>query len=145
MRIDYIKQTLNNIQRQLVDATNRKKQADVEIEKAVKNSKTIMVVVIILLVAFWIKLIFHFTWQIMEVYTYALGLLSMAITAIYLIKFEKDFTLNNTINKIRLKKKKKKYILYNISDNIIDEYVHEIDALQAEIKENEDKLKQFGI
>lgn len=142
MRMNFTKQSLGTIQRQLLDVTARKNQADEEIKKKVKKAKFLTIIAMIVVVLVWIWLIFYFTWDKMEVWTYIVGTLFFLGTICYIIFYEKEFSLKRTIETFRSKKKDQIYIKYNITDTTIDDYNQEITVLEAELAGYKSELQE---
>ena len=140
MRVNFTKQALATIQRQLLDVTARKNQADEEINKKVKSAKCLSIIALLFIVAVWIGLIFYFTWDKMEVWTYIVGALFFLSSICYMIFYEKEFSLKKTIETYKSKKKDQVYTKYNVSDTTIDDYNQEITVLEAELAGYEAEL-----
>lgn len=142
MRMNFTMQALGTAQRQLLDVTARKNQADEEIKKKVKTAKCLTIIAMLVIVLVWVKLIFFFTWDKMEVWTYVVGALFFLGTICYIIFYEKEFSLKKTIETFRTKIKDQVYAKYNITDTTLDDYNQEIAVLEAELASYESELQE---
>ena len=143
MRLLFTRQTLDMVRHQLKEITARKNQADNEVEKRMLRAKRLVIIGLIVVVAFWIGFIFHFTWDKMEVWTYIVGVLSFLTTICYLIFYEKEFSFNRTIEAYRTKTKGEIYKKYKVTDTNINEYNEEITALQTELTTYEKEIQEL--
>lgn len=141
MKIDYITQALNLAQRQLVNTSIRKSNADHEIDRIIACIKTKIIIGIALVVSVWIMLIIIIGWDKMELYTYIIGLLTVLLSILYLIIFEKKFSYRSFLNNCRIKKKRFIYSKHNVTDECIKECTYEIEKMKTELLSMEKALK----
>lgn len=144
IKYDFVRQTVNAVQRQLEDTKARKNQADEELMRCICKTKFWSICIAIFVVACWICSIFYFTWDKMEVFTYVLAVVIGLSSFIYLIAYEKSFSLQRTFGTIRDKRKSKIYKKYNVSDEIIEECTNEIDELNNQLEEIKSKLDEVS-
>lgn len=144
LKLEFTKQTLNATQRQLVDAAQKKQDADNKVAKAVKMKKSFSIIGLILAVGCWLAAIFYFGWDKMEVFTYVLTVIIALSSVLYLIIYEKAFSLDKTIEKVRKRNERKIYSKYGVSDSLIADCTQELDALKREIASIEKKLTMLS-
>jgi hypothetical protein len=143
IKYDFIQQAINTAHRRLDDITVHKDQADEELNRGIFYMKLYSIITVIFLASAWIGVIFYFKWDKMEEYTYFLALVLALSSLIYLIVYEKSFSLQRTFVTIQKRKKDRIYKKYNVSDEIITECNNDIKALGRQLAEVKSKIDEI--
>lgn len=111
-----------------------------------RNYKIRFVLFVILLYVLICFIIYNFSWEILEVWTYVIGIfISNIIPIIYLLVFEKNI---NPLDFLKEKKNSiimKKYLEFNFNISKLDTLNREIESIENEIKELKKASTQQGL
>lgn len=143
LKFDFTKQSLRSVQQQLDDNNKRKGKAGIELNRIFKLSKIGIILLALLLGSAWIYAIFKIGWDKMEVFTYVLGLLFTVASILYLIAYEKSFSLQRTITNFRQKQTARVFKKYGVSESVIEDLSQEAEALREEEKAIQARLSEF--
>ncbi len=149
-RESFLKNTNEEIKKKLIDSKsqtlkekldkklfleNQKKPLDKRADNKYKSFKNTLIGIFLIYYISLVVLIFYFTWNIMEQYTYILGLIPIVFSGIYLLKNE------SSLNPIKfLKSKRKKiystiYAEFNFDNSSLNKVNDEIVEVKNEIEE----------
>lgn len=112
----YKESKLKEIDRQIRDLTIMKHNADKSIDGQLTSLKLKIAGGGLLTIGFFIALVLWQGWDKMEVYTWIASLVTVAASCLYLIIYEKKFSLEKTINKWRDKYTIHYYSLFMFSE-----------------------------
>lgn len=133
--IESKEQTLKEKEHRRNDLENQKELLDKKANLKYRYFKIETIGVVLLFSFLWIFLIFHLGWNVMDRYTYVLGIISAIFSSIYFIIKEEKFPvkryLKNTKNRIILKA----YKSNNFNKNSLDLLCKEIEKINQEIVE----------
>lgn len=131
---------LSDAERKIRDMKIMKRRADESIEGELNRLKWKMVISILLAVIVYACVVFWIGWNTMEIYTWLVGLGSVAVGAVYLIRYEKKFSLERTLKKYRDKYTNHYYSLFMYSEEGYQDLTDAREELMSQIETIESEL-----
>lgn len=133
---------LKDVERQIRDMDIMKRHADEALERQLNNLKRRWTFILLLVIFLYSGVVYWIGWDIMEFYTWLVGLILFAVGAVYLFRYEKNFSLERTLKKYRDKYTEHYYSLFLYSEDKYkdlaetkNELVHQVETVNSALQE----------
>ena len=127
------KEKMDEVERQIRDLLIMKKHADKAIEKQIFSLKIKFGSFILLLSCIYVAIVFWIGWNKMEIYTWLIALAITIFSVLYLVVYEKSFSLEKTLKKYRCKYTEHYYSLFVYSEEKYNDLIDTRDELKKQV------------
>ena len=121
------------ISQQLQDVKLQKSNIDIMVNDFMRKIKTVAVIVSIIVALLWIVAIVFLSTQSMGILSAIVGAIGFAVPVLYCVIYEKAFSLEKTMARIRKKKETRYKLKYSFSDSRLEELQQMYDQMNKDL------------